>query len=55
MLDPVGCSPAAICEAAQAALADPAYRAAAARMAQAIAGMPDPAEVVPLLERLAVR
>ena len=42
-------------EAAQAVLADPAYRAAAARMAQEIAAMPDPSEAVPLLERLAAR
>lgn len=55
VLDPVGCSSAMVREAAQAVLADPAYRAAAARMAQEIAAMPDPAEAVPLLERLAAR
>lgn len=55
VLDPVGCTPAAVREAAQAVLADPAYRAAAARMAQEIAAMPDPAEAVPLLERLVAR
>ncbi|WP_343716996.1 glycosyltransferase [Inquilinus sp.] len=55
VLDPVGCSPAMVGEAAQAVLADLAYRAAAARMAQEIAAMPDPSEAVPLLERLAAR
>jgi MGT family glycosyltransferase len=53
VLDPVGCSPETVREAAQAVLADPACRSAAARMAREIAAMPDPAEAVPLLERLA--
>ncbi|WP_342239788.1 glycosyltransferase [Inquilinus sp. OTU3971] len=52
VLDPVGCSPEAVREATRAVLADPAYRSAAERMAQEIAAMPDPAEAVPLLERL---
>ncbi|MBW8724644.1 MAG: glycosyltransferase family 1 protein [Inquilinus limosus] len=55
VLDPVSCSPAAIGEAARAVLADPAYGAAAGRMAGEIAAMPDPAAAVPLLERLAGR
>lgn len=55
VLDPVECTPAAIGEAAQAVLADPAYGAAAARMAREIAAMPDAAAAVPLLERLAGR
>jgi UDP:flavonoid glycosyltransferase YjiC (YdhE family) len=53
VLDPVGCSPEMMREAARAVLADPACRSATARMAREIAAMPDPAEAVPLLERLA--
>lgn len=53
VLDPVGCAPETVREAARAVLADPACRSAAARMAREIAAMPDPAEAVPLLERLA--
>ncbi|WP_225767081.1 glycosyltransferase [Inquilinus sp. Marseille-Q2685] len=53
VLDPVGCSPEAVREAARAVLADPACRLAAARVAREIAAMPDPAQAVPLLEGLA--
>lgn len=55
VLDPVSCSAAVLREAAQSVLADPAYRSAAAKLARQIAAMPDPAEVVPLLERLVGR
>jgi MGT family glycosyltransferase len=55
VLDPVGCSPETVREAARAVLADPASRSAALRMAHEIAAMPDPAEAVPLLESLAAR
>lgn len=55
VLDPVSCSAAVLREAAQSVLADPAYRSAAAKLAREIAAMPDPAEVVPLLERLVGR
>lgn len=55
VLDPVSCSAAAIGAAARAVLADPAYGAAARRMAGEIAAMPGPAEAVPLLERLVGR
>ncbi|MFE0754749.1 glycosyltransferase [Inquilinus sp. NPDC058860] len=53
VLDPVGCTPEAVREAAEAVLADPAYRRAAERMAREVAAMPEVATAVPLLERLA--
>ena len=33
-------------------LAEPSYRRAAMRMAQEVAALPEPAQVIPLLERL---
>lgn len=55
VLDPVGSTAGTIGEAAQAVLADPAFRRAAERMACEVAAMPDVATAVPLLERLAAR
>jgi UDP:flavonoid glycosyltransferase YjiC (YdhE family) len=53
LLDPMRVTPDEILDAAAAVLDDPAMRAAAARMQEEIAALPDIAEAVPLLERLA--
>lgn len=53
VLDPVAATPALVRAALTTVLADPSYRAAAARMRAEIAALPEPAHVVGLLERLA--
>ncbi|MGK9171412.1 glycosyltransferase [Inquilinus limosus] len=55
VLEPISSTVQTVREAAQAVLADPAYRRAAERVAREVAAMPDVAEAVLLLERLAGR
>jgi UDP:flavonoid glycosyltransferase YjiC (YdhE family) len=51
-LDPVTVTPQDVKAAVTEVLADPAYRQAAERVRTEMLGLPDPAEAVPLLERL---
>jgi UDP:flavonoid glycosyltransferase YjiC (YdhE family) len=53
VLDAVRASPEAVRESVLAVLSDPAYRVAAEPLRDEIAGLPDPADAVTLLERLA--
>lgn len=53
VLDAVTATPAAVREAVSAVLSDPAYRSAAERIRDEIAGLPGPERAVTLLERLA--
>ncbi|HMN31660.1 MAG TPA: hypothetical protein PKE45_26160, partial [Caldilineaceae bacterium] len=50
--DALEATPADVRQAVGALLAEPSYRRAAMRMAQEIAALPEPAQAIPLLERL---
>ena len=52
VLDALEATPADVRQAVGALLAEPSYRRAAMRMAQEIAALPEPAQAIPLLERL---
>jgi MGT family glycosyltransferase len=54
VLDAVGATSATVREAVVTVLADPTFRQAAQRLRDEIAGLPDPAHAVTLIERLAV-
>jgi UDP:flavonoid glycosyltransferase YjiC (YdhE family) len=54
VLDPVDATPEDVREAVAVVLREPAYRQAAGRLRDEIATLPEPAQAVPLLERLSV-